>query len=78
MWQKALGELQNELVTKMEKNELIALQEFVKGKLKMLRDKMKSMKVYQKAQEAAATKQSLLKWVHSSEVEIYLILAIHN
>lgn len=61
MWQKALGELQNELVTKMEKNELIALQEFVKGKLKMLRDKMKSMKVYQKAQEAAATKQSLLK-----------------
>ncbi|XP_044749188.1 uncharacterized protein LOC123309943 [Coccinella septempunctata] len=61
MWQRALIELQNEMVTKLEKNELTALQEFVKGKLKVLRDKVRSMKIYQSEQEAAATKQELIK-----------------
>ncbi|XP_045479716.1 uncharacterized protein LOC123684477 [Harmonia axyridis] len=61
LWQKALIELQNEMVSKLEKNELIALQDFVQNKLKILRNKVRSMKMYQNEQEAAATKQMLLR-----------------
>ncbi|KAL3266661.1 hypothetical protein HHI36_010824 [Cryptolaemus montrouzieri] len=61
LWQKTLQDMQGEILTKLEKNEMIAMQDFVKEKLKTLQEKLKAMKLYQKEQEAAATKHKLMK-----------------
>jgi len=59
IWQQALDEVQNEIATKMDKNEMTPLKDFVNNKLKSLQEKLKIMVEARQEIEAAGTKKLL-------------------
>jgi len=59
IWQQALDEIQNEIAAKVDKNEMMPLQEFVNDKLKSLQEKLKIIIEARREIEAAGTKKLL-------------------
>ncbi|XP_070521673.1 glutamine-rich protein 2 [Cardiocondyla obscurior] len=59
IWQQALDEVQNEIATKLNRDELLSLKEFVNDKLKSLQEKLKLIIEARREIEAAGTKKML-------------------
>lgn len=64
LWQQALDDIQSEIGNKLDKMDLGPLREFINNKLRLLQDKMKSLAALKREQEAAGTKNKLLRDVN--------------
>lgn len=62
LWQQALDDIQSEIGNKLDKMDLGPLREFINNKLRLLQDKMKSLAALKREQEAAGTKNKLLRF----------------
>lgn len=64
LWMQTLENIQKEVGSKIDKNELAPLQDFVNNKLKALQSKMRTLAGMKGDQEAAGTKSKYLKDVN--------------
>ncbi|XP_056648707.1 rho-associated protein kinase 1-like [Diorhabda sublineata] len=64
LWTQTLTSIQGEVGSKMDKNELTPLREFINNKLKSLQEKFKALSAMKKEQEAAGTKTRFLRNVN--------------
>ncbi|KAK7864079.1 hypothetical protein R5R35_002724 [Gryllus longicercus] len=61
LWQQALEEMQTEIGSKLDSQELAPLKEFVNKKLRTLHERLKNLAKVRKQAEAAGTKRKLLR-----------------
>lgn len=59
IWQQALGEVQNEIASKVDKIEMTPLRDLMNTRLKSLQEKLKSIAEMRRESEAAGTKKML-------------------
>ncbi|CAH1104755.1 unnamed protein product [Psylliodes chrysocephalus] len=77
VWTLALTNIQTEVGTKMDKNELNPLRDFINSKLKALQDKFKALTAMKKEQEAAGTKTRFLKNVNCISCDNEVVMRKH-